>query len=196
MRGPPSGIRGRGTRGLDRFGYDVLGLLRASEPPGVPHELYWASVLAVLGWAVSLGLQATVLSMIVFGPRAPAVAPELLTAMGRANVRPEWELPVFAVGCLVIMAACFLAVRVWSALLAEHPSAAREAVRGAALHAGLAVASGFAFVVLSAAVRFDFGSDGRLPGAAVGRLAAPGLAALLAWGGYHVLARRRSRRRP
>lgn len=174
---------------MNRLWRVLLVPLRLDEPPSLPRDLYWRTVWAVLLLGVSLGLQATVIAMMAFGPLAPDVAPGTLTSVGQANVRPEWDLPAFQAGCVLTLGLCVVLVQAWNARL-RRADGARAARPGAWLHAGLALASAGAFAALAEAAAAGVDEAFRLPVARLAPLALPAAAAALILLAHHVRGRR------
>ena len=147
---------------------------------------------SALAFAVSLGLQLTVLAMLALGPLAEPFAASTLTAMGQKNMRPENDLLGFYAGCVTTVALSWAAVRLFETRLAGLTAlrAERAARRASRVQGVLAAASLGLFSSWAQAAGASVTADGRLSGSTLARLALPGILALALLLADHVVARR------
>jgi len=157
--------------------------LRLREPSGVAPAAYRASSRGVVAFAVVLGIQLTALAMIALGPLATPLPTAELTEIGRRNVRPQLDLPVFYAGCVATLLLVVAGAQLWSLRLRRLQAglSATRARTGVFVHWILAAASLWAFVAVSDALAGAVGDDGRMPAAALLQLASVPAAALGLW---------------
>lgn len=122
---------------------------------GLEDALYRRSLLAPAAVGISLGTQWTVVLMIALGPLAERPAMDSLTVVGTVAIHPEYDLPVFVLGCALTLIAIASHLFLWNRHLRRVP--AKDAPRflsfGYALQLLTAFVSGLAFIASCEIVR-------------------------------------------
>jgi hypothetical protein len=93
-----------------------------SVPGGVDPKRYSLCLLGPLALGLSVGLQLTMTAFLLLGPSSKAEIMDELTVFGKAELRPEYDLPIYAAGILGTLAAILMMDRWWRKRLAHVPA--------------------------------------------------------------------------
>ena len=81
-------------------------------PPGLAVAPAGTELLAPLLLGISAGLQLTLAALVLLGPRR-AIDPATLTELGRRFCHPEWDIPIYAGGCVVSLALALVVAAIY-----------------------------------------------------------------------------------
>ena len=78
----------------------ALRLFRITRPPALPEGQYLRMLRAASAVGATAGVQASLLGILVIGPRMATPQPADVSFCGRYWILPEWELPPYFMGCV------------------------------------------------------------------------------------------------